>query len=105
VYAIFEDGGRQYRVQPGETIDIDLKDLPEDQQTLEFERVLLVGAGEDVRIGTPLVEGARVVAKVLGEVKGPKLHIYKIKRRKGYRLKKGHRQGYLRVQIDEIVVP
>ena len=105
VYAIIEDGGRQYRVQPGDTVDIDLKDLAEDQQTIEFDRVLMVGDGDDVRIGQPVIEGAKVVAKVVSELKGPKLYVIKFKRRKGYQRKQGHRQQYLRVQIDKIVTP
>jgi len=105
VYAIFEDGSRQYWVQPGDVIDLDRRDLEEGQETIEFDRVLLVGRGEDLLVGRPVVEGAKVVAKVVGELKGPKIHIYKYKRRKGYRLKKGHRQRYLRVEIAEIVAP
>lgn len=103
MYAIIEDSGTQFRVEKGQTLDIDLRDLPEGQQRIEFDRVLLVGQGENTRVGTPYVEGARVVASVVGPVKGPKIYIQKFKRRKGYRLRKGHRQKYLRVAIEDIL--
>lgn len=104
MYAIIETGGKQYRVQPGDTLDIELLNLPEGQETVEFDRVLLVGEGETVHVGKPLVNGAKVTAKSLGELRGPKLEIYKYKRRKGYHLHRGHRQDLLRVQIDQIVL-
>jgi large subunit ribosomal protein L21 len=104
VYAIIETGSKQYRVQPGDTLDIELLEGAQDQQTIEFDRVLLVGDGEKVQIGTPVVAGAKVVAKSQGRLRGPKIDIVKYKRRKGYRLKTGHRQELLRVQIDQIVV-
>jgi large subunit ribosomal protein L21 len=103
VYAIIETGSKQYRVQPGDTIDIELLDLAEGQETVEFDRVLLVGDGENIKIGTPVVTGAKVLAKNLGGLRGPKIEIVKYKRRKGYRLHTGHRQNLLRVQIDQIV--
>ncbi len=105
MYAIIETGSKQYRVQPGDTLDIELLDLAEGQEKVEFDRVLLVGDGEDVKIGTPVVDGAKVVGKSLGQLRGPKIEIVKYKRRKGYRLHTGHRQELLRVQIDEIVLP
>ena len=74
-------------------------------KTIEFDRVLLVGDVEDgPKVGQPIVEGAKVTAKVLGEVKGDKLIIQKRRRRKHYHLKKGHRQKYLRVKVDKIEV-
>jgi large subunit ribosomal protein L21 len=102
MYAIVEDGGKQYRVQEKDTIYIERRDLPEGAKTLEFDRVLMLGRGTDTKIGTPLVEGATVTASLEGEVKGPKLRIFKFKRRKGYRLRKGHRQKLLKVTIDKI---
>ncbi len=104
VYAIIETGGKQYRVQPGDTLDIELLELAEGQDEVEFDRVLLVGDGENLHVGAPLVNGAKVTAKSKGELRGPKLIICKYKRRKGYHLKKGHRQDFLRVQIDQIVL-
>jgi large subunit ribosomal protein L21 len=104
MYAIIETGGKQYRVQPGDTLDIELLELAEGQENVEFNQVLLVGEGETVHIGKPLLSGAKVTAKSLGELRGPKLEIYKYKRRKGYHLHRGHRQDLLRVQIDQIVL-
>lgn len=103
MYAIFEDGGRQYKVSTGDKVYVDRRDLPEDQETIEFDRVLALGEGEDARIGQPFVDGAKVVARVDGEVKGEKLYIIKFKRRKGYRRRTGHRQKHLQVVISEIV--
>lgn len=84
-------------------LEVERKDLPEDASTVEFDRVLLVGDLEDgPKVGQPTVDGAKVTASVMSEVKGPKLTIQKHRRRKYYRLKKGHRQKYLRVKIDKI---
>lgn len=102
MYAIFEDSGRQYRVNAGDKIYVDLRDLPEGQSTVEFDRVLLVGDGADARIGQPLVEGAKVIGKVEAEVKAPKVINFKMRRRKNYRRKVGHRQRYLQVTISDI---
>lgn len=103
VYAIISDGPHQYRVEEGQTLDIETKKLPDDATTVEFDRVLLVGGVEDgPTVGQPVIEGARVTASVLGTVKGDKITIQKLRRRKNYRLKKGHRQKYLRVRIDRI---
>jgi len=105
MYAIINDGSHQYRVEEGQILEVERKDLPEDTETIEFDRVLLVGDVEDgPKVGQPTVEGAKVTAKVLGEVKGDKLVIQKRRRRKHYRLKKGHRQKYLRVKVDKIEV-
>lgn len=103
VYAIIEDGGRQYKVAPGDKIYVDIRDLPEGQDTIEFNQVLMVGDGAEARIGQPLVAGAKVLAKVGDEVKGDKLYIMKFRRRKNYRRTTGHRQKHLAVTISEIV--
>jgi len=107
VYAIIEDSGTQIKVAPGDMLDIDLRDLEGDAggQTLTFDRVLLIGddaTGDTGTIGKPYIEGAKVTAEVLDEVKGEKLHVVKFKRRKGYRVKTGHRQRYLRVRIKDV---
>ncbi len=102
MYAIIEDGSRQYRVGVGETIEVDRRDLPEGQTSIEFDRVLLVGQGADVRIGQPFVPGASVQASVVEEVKAPKIDVVKFKRRKGYTVRSGHRQKYLRVTVTAI---
>ncbi len=102
MYAVIRTGGKQARVQEGDFLDVER--LPgAEGETIELSEVLLVG-NDPVRIGTPLVEGARVVARIAGETKGPKLRIFKYKRRKRYRLRQGHRQRYTRVVIESIEV-
>ena len=101
MYAIIDDKGRQYTVRKGDVVDVDLKGAPE-QQSITFERVLMVGGDGQVKIGTPTVAGAKVVATVVGEVKGKKIIIRKYRRRKNYRRKQGHRQHYTRVRIESI---
>jgi len=101
MYAIIEDHGRQYTVREGDVLDIDLKDATE-QESITFDRVLMVRGDSDVKVGAPTVAGAKVVATVVGEIKGEKLVIRKYKRRKNYRRKQGHRQRYTRVRIDSI---
>jgi len=103
VYAIFEDGGRQYRVQEGDTIRVDLRELSEGQTQVEFANVLLLGEGSGVKIGQPFVSGAKIVASVKGEVKGEKVVGVVFRRRKNVRRKWGHRQRHLDVTIDKIV--
>ena len=103
MYAIIEDGGKQYRVEPGMEFNIELQDLAEGAKTVTFERVLLVGAGETTKVGTPVLAGAKVTATLLGESKGPKLDTLVFRRRKNSKKAFGHRQHYLRVKIDEIV--
>ncbi|MHC4934151.1 MAG: 50S ribosomal protein L21 [Planctomycetota bacterium] len=101
MYAIIEDQSRQYTVRQGDVLDIDLKDATE-KESVVFDRVLLVRDEADTRVGTPTLAGARVVATVLGEVKGDKIVVRKFKRRKKYRRKQGHRQRYTRVRIESI---
>ena len=101
MYAIIEDQGRQYTVRAGDVIRIDRKDATEREQ-VTFDRVLLLRSDDDARVGTPTVEGAKVTATVLGEIKAPKIVVRKFKRRKNYRRKQGHRQRYTQVRIDSI---
>ena len=101
MYAIIQTGGKQYRVETGDVLDVELDAMGEGD-SIEFDEVLLVGEGENVRIGAPLVENARVSASRLDDVRGPKVLVFKKKRRKGYRRLAGHRQNLLRVRIDEI---
>ncbi|HSW45769.1 MAG TPA: 50S ribosomal protein L21 [Phycisphaerae bacterium] len=103
MYAIIEDGGRQYKVASGDKLYVDLRAIPEGQDTIEFTQVLAVGEGAKAKIGQPLIDGAKVVAKVAGEVKGRKVTGYKFRRRKNYRRKLGHRQQYLEVTVSDIV--
>ena len=102
MYAIIEEGGRQYKVTSGDTILIDRE--AGDEKSITFDQVLLVGGEGDPKIGAPLVKGAKVTADVIGAEKGPKIDIVKYKRRKGYHKKIGHRQTNLRVKITGINV-
>ncbi len=102
-YAIVEDGGKQYKAVEGQTIEVDRFDSEIGEQ-LDLERVLLMVDGEEIRVGTPLVEGAVVQATVVSQVKGPKIVVFKYKPKKRYRVKTGHRQKYTRLQIDSISV-
>jgi large subunit ribosomal protein L21 len=103
VYAVVETGSKQYRVTPGMTIDVEL--LPaEAGSDVELERVLMIGGeGAEVRIGTPVVEGARVVATVAEHHRGEKVIVFKMRAKKRYRRKKGHRQELTRLTIKEII--
>ena len=103
MYAIIEEGGRQFRVTGGDTIQID-REVPAGDKTITFDRVLLVGGEGDPKIGAPLVSGATVTADVIGPVKGPKVMSVKYKRRKGYHKTVGHRQKYTAVKVTGINV-
>ena len=103
MYAIIEEGGKQFKVTSGDTIQVD-RSAESDAKTLTFDRVLLVAGEGKPKIGAPLVKGATVTADVIGPVKGPKVISVKYKRRKGYRKKIGHRQQYTAVKITGINV-
>lgn len=102
MYAIFVDGGRQYRVEPGQTLDIDFREGSETGDNLNFENVLAIGGDEGLRLGSPSISGASVAAKVLGMEKGEKLFIQKFRRRKNSKRRTGHRQKYTRIEISAI---
>ncbi len=102
MYAIFDDGGKQYKVSTGDALLIERRDLPEGQTELTFDKVLMLGEGAEARIGTPWVAGASVTAKVVEELKGPKVRGIKFRRRKGYIKHWGHRQKLLKVEIGAI---
>jgi large subunit ribosomal protein L21 len=102
VYAIFEDGGKQYKVSTGDMVLIEQRDLPEGDRDITFDRVLMLGEGADAQIGTPWVEGATVSGKVVEQLKMPKIEGIKFKRRKGYLRRWGHRQRMLKVEIGAI---
>jgi len=104
IYAIIETGGKQYRVNPGQTIDVERLDVAEGD-TVELDRVLLIADGDRVTVGTPTVDGAKVVATSQGEGKGEKVIVFKYKPKVRYRKKTGHRQFYTRLVIDKIVEP
>ena len=101
MFAVIETGGKQYRVKPGDVIDVE-RDAATDSEKITFDRVLMVGEESDVKVGSPTVEGASVSVELLGEFRGDKVLVFKFKRRKGYRRKTGHRQDLLRVRIDDI---
>jgi large subunit ribosomal protein L21 len=101
MYAVVSSGGKQYRVEPGSTLLMErLASRP--GGSILFDRVLLIGDGDEVTVGTPVVAGASVSGTVLGEELGPKLVIFKFKQKVKYRRRTGHRQHLLRVRIDEI---
>lgn len=102
MYAIFVDGGRQYKVEPGQRLDIDLRQNVNAGDTLEFANVLAIGGDEGLKLGAPSISGAKVTAKVIGTEKGEKVYIQKFRRRKNYQRRTGHRQQYTRVEIGEI---
>jgi large subunit ribosomal protein L21 len=102
VYAIIESGGKQYRVEPGTVVA--LERIPGDVGSrVELTRVLLVSDGITVKIGQPVVSGARVVSEIVAQSRGEKIDVFKFKRRKKYRRKTGHRQELTKVRIAEIL--
>ena len=103
-YAIVETGGKQYKVAAGQTIDVDYLDVAEGEN-VELSKVLFIADGEKATIGSPTVDGAKVVATSRGERKGDKIIVFKYKPKVRYRRKKGHRQLYTRLEIKEIVKP
>jgi large subunit ribosomal protein L21 len=100
-YAIVEDGGKQYKAVEGGVIDVDHFNSENGEQ-IDLTRVLLIADGDQITIGAPLIEGAKVLATVLDQVKGPKVVVFKYKPKKRYRVKTGHRQKYTRLMIDSI---
>ena len=109
MYAVIEQGGKQYKVTKGDVINIELTDVPEDATGIELDKVMFVSDGESVQVGTPYLDGAKVIAsfKVSSDnavVKGPKLYPTHFRRRKNSSSKIGHRQKYLQIVIDEIEV-
>ena len=102
VYAIIRDRGMQYRVEEGQVVDIALLDAEPGSQ-LELGEVLLIGGADRAQVGAPLVEGAKVLARVLGDVKGEKIVVFRYKNKKRYRRRTGHRQQYTRLAISQIV--
>ena len=102
-HAIFETGGKQYRVKEGDELYIEKLDAEEDAK-IKFDNVLAVFSEGDQKIGSPYIKGASVTAKVVKSGKAKKIIVFKMKRRKGYRRKQGHRQPYTKVIIDKITV-
>jgi len=103
MYAVIKTGGKQYRITPGEEVRVEkLPGNVGDQVT--FEEVLLTSDGENVTVGKPFVENAKVVARITGQGKGRKVVVFKYKKRKNYRKKRGHRQHYSLVRVEDIKI-
>ena len=104
MYAVFRTGGKQFRVEPGTRLRIPTLDV-EPGDSVVFDQILLAGDGEEqVQVGTPTVDGASVKAEVLRHGRDDKIIVFKRKRRKNYRRKQGHRQGFTEIRVDEILV-
>jgi large subunit ribosomal protein L21 len=102
MYAIIKSGGKQYRVQAGEQLRVEALPI-EVGASVSLEEVLLVGTGDGVKVGAPLVSGAKVTATVVSHGRGEKVRIFKLRRRKHYQKTQGHRQSYTELRIDDIV--
>lgn len=101
MYAIFTDGGRQYRVEPGMELDVDFREIAQGE-TLTFDNVLAVGGDDGLKLGSPSVSGAKVTASVIGAKQDKKIYIQKFRRRKNSRRRTGHRQIHTRIKVEEI---
>ncbi|HEY1288362.1 MAG TPA: 50S ribosomal protein L21 [Burkholderiales bacterium] len=102
MYAIIKSGGKQYRVKAGEQVRVEAL-AAEVGSSVSLEEVLLVGTGDGVKVGAPLVSGAKVKATVVAHGRGDKVKIFKLRRRKHYQKTQGHRQSYTELRIDDIV--
>ena len=104
MYAVIQTGGKQYRVEPGQTLSVEK--LPGDAgDTVNFDDVLLVAGEDKVTVGRPLVSGAQVKASIVEQGKDKKVVVFKFQRRKNYRRRYGHRQLFTSIKIDEVVAP
>ena len=107
MYAVIEQGGKQYKVVEGDSFQIELADVADDAQTIEMNKVLMIGDGADSKVGTPYIEGAKVIGKFASTaeeaiIKGPKLYVAYRRRRKNSKKKIGHRQKYMQITIEKI---
>ena len=102
MYAIIQDGGKQYTVSPGQFVEVEKKDL-EVGSNIEFSEVVYYQKDDEVKVGAPTLKNVKVKGVVKGHLKGPKLIVFKFRRRKDSRCKKGHRQKYTKVEILDIV--
>jgi len=102
IYAIIEIGGKQYKVVPKQTVEIERLDVPEGDK-VELDKVLFIGEDRKTLVGRPIIKGAKVVATSLGEAKGEKVIVFRYKSKVRYRSKKGHRQTYTKILVNEIV--
>ena len=103
MYAVIKTGGKQYRVAAGDVLRIERLD-GEVGQTIAFDQVMMVGGDGEPRVGTPVIDGAQVTAELLDQIKGDKVIVFKKKRRKNYRRKKGHRQDLTVLRVREIAL-
>ena len=101
MYAVIESGGKQHRVEPGEVLRLEKLNASEGE-TVNFDKVMMIGEGENIQIGTPFVDGVAVTAEVVSHGRGDKITIIKMRRRKHYRRQAGHRQYFTEVKIKEI---
>ena len=101
MYAVIETGGKQYKVSEGDVIFIEKLEAAEGD-SVTFDKVLILADGENVNVGAPTVAGATVTAKVEKQGKAKKIYVFKMKRKKNYRRKKGHRQPFTKVTIEKI---
>ena len=101
MYAVIKTGGKQYRVAPGENIKIESVQA-DVGATIVLDQVLMVADGEAVKVGTPILAGAKVSATVVSHGRGPKVRIFKMRRRKHYQKTQGHRQNYTEIRVDAI---
>lgn len=101
MYAVVSTGGKQYRVQEGDVLFVEKLNAEVDS-TVELTEVLAVSNGETLKVGTPVVEGAKVVAKVVAQGKSKKVTVFKYKAKKDYRRKNGHRQPYTKLVVEKI---
>jgi large subunit ribosomal protein L21 len=103
MYAVFQTGGKQFRAEPGYRIRVPTL-AAEPGETVTFDRVLVASDGSEISVGAPLVSGATVTAEVLRHGRDKKVIVFKRKRRKGFRLKKGHRQWFTEVLVNQVVL-
>ncbi len=102
MYAVFRTGGKQFRAEPGKKIRVPTLSV-EPGESITFDDVLLASDGSEVQVGAPTVDGAKVKVEILRHGRDKKIIVFKRKRRKGYRRKQGHRQGFTEVRVDEIL--
>ncbi|MDI6746627.1 MAG: 50S ribosomal protein L21 [Rhodocyclaceae bacterium] len=103
MYAVIKTGGKQYRVTAGEKIKVE--QIPADVGTeISLDQVLMVGAGDTVKIGTPMLSGVSITAKVISQGRHPKINIFKMRRRKHFQKHQGHRQNYTELEIGAISI-
>ncbi|MDN3521505.1 50S ribosomal protein L21 [Halomonas ramblicola] len=101
MYAVIKSGGKQYRVEEGQTLKLEKIEVPTGE-SVDFDQVLLVAEGDDVKVGAPLVDGAKVSAEVVSHGRGEKVRIIKFRRRKHHMKRQGHRQWFTEVKITGI---